>query len=69
MHEASGLNKKIMEHSSNAELVLVNMPPIPDEHNAEKEANYMRFIEAMCKGLKRVILCRSTGNEVITMYN
>ena len=69
MHEASGLNNKLMEHSAGAELVIVNMPPIPIEHKIETEANYMRYIKVMCKGLKRVVMCRSTGNEVITMFN
>ena len=36
MHEAGGLNKKILEHSSTAELVFVTMPPIPAEHNTGK---------------------------------
>ena len=36
MHEAGGLNKKILEHSSSAELVFVTMPPIPAEHNTGK---------------------------------
>jgi len=69
MHEAGGLNKKILEHSSTAELVFVTMPPIPSEHNAEKETNYVRYLDAMTRGLQRVVLVRSTGNEVITMYN
>ena len=33
MHEAGGLNKKIIENSIEADVVLVNMPPIPTEHN------------------------------------
>lgn len=69
MHEAGGLNKKILEHSSTAELVFVTMPPIPAEHNTEKETNYVRYLDAMTRGLQRVVLVRSTGNEVITMYN
>jgi len=69
MHEASGLNKHLTKYSKDAQLVLMNMPPIPFENNAQKESNYMRFIEAMCKDLNRVIMVRSTGNEVITMYN
>jgi len=69
MHEASGLNKEIQERSKNASLVLMNMPPFPLETNPEREANYMKYIESITKNLNRLVLVRTTGNEVITAYN
>jgi hypothetical protein len=69
MHEAGGLNKKILDYSAQADLVLVNLPPIPTEHNSEKESNYMKYVDALTRNLQRVVLVRSSGNEVITMFN
>jgi len=69
MHEASGLNKEIQERSKDAALVLMNMPPFPLEHNLERETNYMKYIESITKNLNRLVLVRTTGNEVITAYN
>jgi len=69
IHQAGGLNKIITEHSSDASLVFLNMPPFPLEHNTEREENYMKYIESITKNLSRVVMVRTTGNEVITAYN
>ena len=85
IHQASGLNKKIAEHSAEASLVFLNMPPFPLENNqgieyatwgaqelkinSDQESNYMKYIDSLTRNLKRIVMVRTTGNEVITAYN
>jgi len=69
IHQASGLNKKIAEHSAEASLVFLNMPPFPLENNKDQESNYMKYIDSLTRNLKRIVMVRTTGNEVITAYN
>ncbi|CBY33684.1 unnamed protein product [Oikopleura dioica] len=69
IHEATGLNRLIQQYSGESDLVFINMPPFPIEHNEERERNYMRFIESLTKNIPRTILVRTTGKEVITAFN
>ncbi|XP_076470476.1 solute carrier family 12 member 4-like [Babylonia areolata] len=67
MHTAVRLNEKLRERSANADLIILNMPTIPE--NPLSQANYMHFMEILVEGLDKVLMIRGTGREVITMYN
>lgn len=49
-----------------AAAVLVNLPALPKSPGSE--FYYMEFVETLTDGLKRVILLRGTGREVITAF-
>ncbi|KAF8370349.1 kcc-2 [Pristionchus pacificus] len=66
MHTAVKLNELMRSHSSDAKLVVVNLPGAP---NSEGESFYMDFIEALTESLHRVLLVRGTGAEVVTIYS
>lgn len=67
MHSAARLNELLRTYSSNADLVIVNMPTA--SRTAGSEYNYMDYIEALTEGLPRVLLVRGTGREVITAFS
>ncbi|XP_024915676.1 solute carrier family 12 member 5-like isoform X2 [Cynoglossus semilaevis] len=67
MHTALRLNEVIMKKSSEAKLVLLNMPGAPKNRTGEE--NYMEFLEVLTEGLNRVLLVRGGGREVITIYS
>uniref|UniRef100_A0A0N5AF91 Solute carrier family 12 member 6 n=1 Tax=Syphacia muris TaxID=451379 RepID=A0A0N5AF91_9BILA len=64
MHTAVRLNELILEHSSNSQLVLLNLPKPP----AAKEGLdcYMHYLEVLSDNITRVLFIRGTGKEVIT---
>uniref|UniRef100_A0A671TIV1 Solute carrier family 12 member 5-like n=1 Tax=Sparus aurata TaxID=8175 RepID=A0A671TIV1_SPAAU len=67
MHTALRLNEVIIKKSSEAKLVLLNMPGPP--RNRTGDENYMEFLEVLTDGLNRVLLVRGGGREVITIYS
>ncbi|XP_036007173.1 solute carrier family 12 member 5-like isoform X1 [Fundulus heteroclitus] len=67
MHTALRLNEVILKKSSEAKLVLLNMPGPPK--NRTSDENYMEFLEVLTEGLNRVLLVRGGGREVITIYS
>ncbi|KAL2103666.1 hypothetical protein ACEWY4_000534 [Coilia grayii] len=67
MHHAQKLNDIIVKKSSDAKLVLLNMPGPP--RNRMGDENYMEFMEVLTEGLNRVLLVRGGGREVITIYS
>jgi potassium/chloride transporter 4/5/6 len=60
-----GLNKLILSESKEAELVVTNLP---DMSKSESAFGYFQFVDAMTKGLPRVVLVRGTSSEVITAF-
>nr|XP_057910684.1 solute carrier family 12 member 5 isoform X4 [Doryrhamphus excisus] len=67
MHTALRLNEAIIKKSSEAKLVLLNMPGPPKNRTGDE--NYMEFLEVLTEGLNRVLLVRGGGREVITIYS
>eukprot|EP00770_Monocercomonoides_exilis_P000534 MONOS_531.1-p1 / transcript=MONOS_531.1 / gene=MONOS_531 / organism=Monocercomonoides_exilis_PA203 / gene_product=Cation-Chloride Cotransporter (CCC) Family Protein / transcript_product=Cation-Chloride Cotransporter (CCC) Family Protein / location=Mono_scaffold00008:194801-199576(-) / protein_length=1277 / sequence_SO=supercontig / SO=protein_coding / is_pseudo=false len=58
------LNQLILESSSNAALVLVNLPHF--EKLSISELDYLEYVNAMTEGLSRTVLIRGSGEEVVT---
>lgn len=67
MHTAVKLNAAIREQSSQADLVVLNLPRPP--RGPQGLTNYMDYLEALTEGLQRVLLVRGSGKEVITIYS
>ena len=66
--DASGpaaLNRIIREKSEDAQLVIVNLPD-PDALVMANPAAYARYVEAIVRGLPRVVYVHGTGREVYT---
>ena len=64
--DASGpaaLNRIIREKSEDAQLVIVNLPD-PDSLVMANPAAYARYVEAIVRGLPRVVYVHGTGREV-----
>uniref|UniRef100_A0AC34QEQ7 Solute carrier family 12 member 6 n=1 Tax=Panagrolaimus sp. JU765 TaxID=591449 RepID=A0AC34QEQ7_9BILA len=64
MHTAMVLNGIIQEHSSQSQLVLLNLPKAPKQK--EGLENYIHYLEVLSDNVKRVLFVRGTGKEVIT---
>uniref|UniRef100_A0A7S0AM74 Amino acid permease/ SLC12A domain-containing protein n=1 Tax=Pyrodinium bahamense TaxID=73915 RepID=A0A7S0AM74_9DINO len=62
---ARGLNALIRQQSCDADLVVTNLPDIPE---GESAYGYFQLVEAMTHGLKRCVLARGTSAEVITAF-
>merc|ERR1719197_493275 len=62
---AKGLNSLMLQESSNAELVVTNLPDMPP---GESAFGYFQLVDEMTKGLKRCFLVRGTASEVITAF-
>ncbi|XP_039276024.1 solute carrier family 12 member 4 [Nilaparvata lugens] len=69
MHTAVKLNEVISKRSYEAQLVILNLPGPPRDTKAERESNYMEFLEVLTEGLERVLMVRGSGREVITIYS
>lgn len=60
MKNAVAFNKMLKSHSSEANLVVTNMPRLfPD---------FFNYVDALCDGLDNVLLIKGSGKEVITTY-
>ena len=57
------LNKKIMEHSEYADLIITGLPGNWKDQSPD---DYLAFCENMTKGLPRVLFVRGTENSVVT---
>ncbi|CEF61443.1 K-Cl co-transporter family and Amino acid permease/ SLC12A domain-containing protein [Strongyloides ratti] len=66
MHNALNLNQFMKSQSSEAQLIIVNLPGLPE---SGLDTFYMEFIEALTEGLDRILLVRGSGTEVITIYS
>ncbi|CAF0969423.1 unnamed protein product [Adineta ricciae] len=69
MHSAVRLNQQIRERSSDAKLVLINLPSPPAKHSSLAAYSYMEYVDALTEGLDRLILMRGSGREVITIFS
>ncbi|XP_055331888.1 solute carrier family 12 member 6-like [Paramacrobiotus metropolitanus] len=69
MHTAVTMNQVIRERSASAELVILNLPRPPKSHREPNEMNYMEFVEVLTDGMKRVLMVRGAGREVVTIYS
>lgn len=69
MHTAIELNKKIIEKSKNASLVLLNIPAPPKTPTAINDFSYMEYVNVLTEGLNRTLLVRGSGREVITIFS
>ncbi|XP_018363501.1 PREDICTED: solute carrier family 12 member 4 isoform X3 [Trachymyrmex cornetzi] len=69
MHTSLKLNEVIRKMSSEAQLVILNLPGPPRDTRMERESNYMEFLEVLTEGLERVLMVRGSGREVITIYS
>ncbi|VDK42737.1 unnamed protein product [Anisakis simplex] len=64
MHTAVRLNELIVEHSSESQLILLNLPKPPVGKDGLDD--YMHYLEVLTDKLPRVMFVRGTGKEVIT---
>lgn len=64
-HQAMSINDKILEKSADSSLVITNLPY---KSNEQSSKDFMMFCNQFTENLKRVLLIRNTGKEVITQY-
>ncbi|KAL7540066.1 hypothetical protein ACHAXR_009825 [Thalassiosira sp. AJA248-18] len=62
---ASMLNEAMRRYSSDANLVVTNLPFMHKNQCAE---SYFQFVDKVCDGIDNVMLVRGSGAEVITAY-
>ncbi|VDM39167.1 unnamed protein product [Toxocara canis] len=67
MHTAVRLNELLLEHSSDSQLILLNLPKPPVGKDGLDD--YMHYLEVLTDNLPRVLFVRGTGKEVITTYS
>ncbi|KAL5261668.1 hypothetical protein ACHWQZ_G007386 [Mnemiopsis leidyi] len=64
------LNGLVREHSSDAALVMMNMPPpVTPYVDSITDQNYVEYLDVLTEGLNRVLLVRGSGTEVVTVYS
>lgn len=63
--QAISINRKILEMSEESSLVITNLPY---KSTAQSSKDFLLFCSQFTEGLKRVLLIRNTGKEVITQY-
>jgi potassium/chloride transporter 4/5/6 len=64
MRTAMRMNSLIKEHSANSQLVLITLPKPPRGEQAADD--YYQYIGEMGRDIKRMLMVRGAGNEVIT---
>lgn len=65
LKNAETFNHFLRLHSSNADLVVANLPLI---HKYEDSSLIFKYMDVMCDGLDNVLMIRGSGKEVITTY-
>lgn len=65
LKNAATFNHYLRLHSSNANLVVANLPLI---HKYDASSLIFKYIDVMCDGLDNVLMIRGSGKEVITTY-
>jgi hypothetical protein len=63
--QAISINRKILEMSEESSLVITNLPY---KSNDQSSKDFLLFCSQFTENLKRVLLIRNTGKEVITQY-
>ena len=63
MEHAIRLREKVMEHSSKAALVVMNLP----RAKGVLPTDFMEYVEVLTEGLDNVLLIRGSGQEVVTV--
>ena len=63
--EFSSLTLRIIAKSKESSLVITNLPYLMPN---QKNDDFLSFIDKATAGLKRVLLIRNTGKEVVTQY-
>eukprot|EP01135_Chromosphaera_perkinsii_P003038 Nk52_evm20s233 gene=Nk52_evmTU20s233 len=69
MNTSVKLNGIIKSWSAESALVLLNLPTMSLRMTASEENHYMEFIDVLTEGLKRVLLVKGGGSEVVTIYS
>lgn len=64
-NQAISINRKIMDKSADSSLVITNLPY---KSNDQSSKDFLLFCSQFTQDLKRVLLIRNTGKEVITQY-
>ena len=64
MRFAVSLNKQIVEKSSDAHMVVTNLPIMP----TSMPTDFMSFVDTITNGLSSCLLIRGSGDEVVTKY-
>lgn len=68
MNSAVRLNEIIRERSSNADLVLINLPKLA-RRSSNGDEIYVEFVEQLCSSIFRCILVKGSGQEVMTIFS
>lgn len=63
--QAISINRKILEMSEESSLIITNLPY---KANNQSSKEFLLFCNQFTENLKRVLLIRNTGKEVITQY-
>lgn len=69
METAIRLNEIIVEQSSTAQLVIINMPSYPTKKDDQDELHYMDYLDVLTENLNRVLMVRGSGREYVTIYS
>lgn len=57
----------ILEHSRNAAMILINLPP-PPKAAWSQPLNYFKLVESLTADLPRVVFVYGSGTEVLSQY-
>jgi hypothetical protein len=66
MHSAVQLNEHFKSESSDAKMIIINLPSPPKTSTKQGSINYIEFIEALTQNLDNVLLIRASGREYVT---
>eukprot|EP00045_Choanoeca_perplexa_P015249 m.187508 g.187508 ORF g.187508 m.187508 type:complete len:1029 (-) comp16929_c0_seq1:129-3215(-) len=70
MNTSVKLNRIIQENSKDSSLILINLPGLPnDSTDMEAATSFLEFADVLTEGLKRVLLVRGGGREVVTIFS
>ena len=67
MNTAVKLNQLMKEHSSDAKLIICNIPA-PGQRGEYNEMEYISYIEAMTEDINSIMLVKGSGFEVVTEF-